>query len=221
MVAKKYIDKGIPSLKPSDTVGFAKDLLEEYSFNWLPVVENQQYLGLFSDSFLSDFTKEDEKIELFELKNKDLKVHDNYHFFELARISKENQLDLIPVLNEENKYKGAINVKDAALDFAEKLGGQSIGGIIVISIATIDYTLAEISRLIESNEAKVLSSFVEINSLNNAELLVTIKVNTVDLTRIIATFERFGYSIVAKFHDYETQNFESDHLDSLLKYLEL
>ena len=112
-------------------------------------------------------------------------------------------------------------MREVAQDFISKFATQPIGAVFVLEIKAIDYSLTEISRLVESNEAKIMSMFTESDAFDPNLLIVTIKVNTIDLTRILATFERFEFKILAKFHDYQTQKFESSRIDLLLKYLEI
>ncbi|HRG09696.1 MAG TPA: cbs domain containing protein, partial [Cyclobacteriaceae bacterium] len=63
-------------------------------------------------------------------------------------------------LNEEQKYAGVITVQDIMISFAQTASVQMQGGIIVLSMDLIDYSLAEISRYVEENNAKIISSLM-------------------------------------------------------------
>jgi len=221
MVATRYIDREIPTLRTDDTVAFAWEMMQDFSIRQLPVVENQQFLGIFDIDLVDLETAKALNVGNFELQHPQVIIPEHYHFYEIARIASENFLQIIPVKNENGNFMGVVNVKKAALDFANKFADHPAGGVIVLSINVIDYSLSELSRLVESNEAKILSSFVETDEMNPNQLLVTLKVNTIDLTRILATFERFEYNVVAKFHDKETKDFSEYRLDLLMKYLEI
>lgn len=222
MVAKKYIDKSIPYLKENDTIAFALEIMEEYNLSQLPVVEGQEFKGLVSKVVLESIPQlHDQQIQGVELLHKTLIVQESYHLYEIVRIASDLQLDTLPVFSDDNTFKGMLNMHNVAVDFISKFAAQPIGAIFVLEIKAIDYSLTEISRLVESNEAKIISMYTESDDFDPNLLIVTIKVNTIDLTRILATFERFEFKILAKFHDYETQKFESSRIDLLLKYLEI
>jgi len=98
---------------------------------------------------------------------------------------------------------------------------QATGGILVLSLKEIDYSLAEISRLIESNETKILSSFVAVDEYDSAMIKLTLKLNKTDLSRVIATLERFSYKIIAQFQETELLSNDKERLDLLLRYLNI
>lgn len=222
MVAKKYIDKSIPQLKSSDSLENVLNLMEEYDFEQLPVIENRHYAGLITKEILELLPAASNKtLADVPLLHETLEIKENFHLYELARVAAELRLEILPVYDNDGQFKGMLNVREAAIDFIGKFAAQPIGAIIVLQIKAIDFSLAEISRLVESNEAKVMSMYTEADSIDANMMQVTIKVNTIDLTRIVATFVRFEIKVLATFHDYETQKFESHRIDHLLKYLEI
>ncbi len=222
MVARRYIDRDIPVLKSSDTVSFAQEMMADYKTSQLPVVDDQQYKGILNEELADfDLLPADTKVASLELQHQKVFIPENYHFYEIARIASENLLKIIAVADKDHHYMGVVNVAKATLSFANKFADHPVGGVFVLSMNAIDYSLTEISRLVESNEAKILSCFVETDQVDPNKLLVTLKVNTIDLTRIIATFERFEYNVTAKFHDKETRDYDSYRIDLLLKFLEI
>ena len=48
-----------------------------------------------------------------------------------------------------------------------------------------------------------------------------VKINKTDLSHITATLERFGYKIIARFHETKHTATEQERLDILMKYLEM
>jgi CBS domain-containing protein len=222
MVAKKYIDKSIPQLKNSDSLEEVLNMMEDHDFAQLPVVEDFHYYGIVSKEILEMHPSVHGKtLADITLLHDTLVIKENYHLYELARVASELNLEILPVFDAENQFKGMLSVKEVAVDFISKFAAQPIGAIVVLQMKVIDFSLAEISRLVESNEAKIISMFTETDSINTSLLEVTIKVNTIDLTRIVATFERFEFKVLGTFHDYETQKFESNRIDLLLRYLEI
>ncbi|NJO00896.1 MAG: hypothetical protein HC880_03685 [Bacteroidia bacterium] len=88
-------------------------------------------------------------------------------------------------------------------------------------IDTRDYSLTEISRLVESNNAKILSTHISRDKEDYTKLRVTLKINKIDLNRIVATFERFNYRIIAKFQSADNVEMDKERIDLLFKYLNI
>jgi acetoin utilization protein AcuB len=74
---------------------------------------------------------------------------------------------------------------------------------------------------VEENNAKILSAYVSPDEMDNYKIKLTLKVNTMDLNRIIATFERFNYKIIAQFHDAAELKDDQDRLDLLMKFINI
>ncbi|MBW8051912.1 MAG: CBS domain-containing protein [Cytophagales bacterium] len=221
MIAEELINQMIPPLKLSDTVQKVLNWMEEFRIDHLPVIENQQYLGLVSEETILQSSKTDVPISTFRFEYQDIYVQQYQHFYDVIKIAIDNKIPIIAVLDEFNKFLGVITVKDTVSAFAGMSAIQSPGGIIVLSLKEIDYSLSEISRLVESNDAKILSSYISTDELDISKLKLTLKLNKVDLSPIIATFERFNYNIIAKFQETELVSDDKERLDLLLKYLSM
>ncbi len=104
--------------------------------------------------------------------------------------------------------------------FSQSAFIQSSGGIIVLSINQLDYSLSEISRLIESNDAQILGSSINVDKNDFSKFRLTLKINREDLTHIIATLERFDYKVIAKYHEAVNTSNDKERLDLLMRYLD-
>jgi len=83
-----------------------------------------------------------------------------------------------------------------------------------------DYSLSEISRIVESNDAKILSLYISSHT-DSTKLEVTIKINRTDLSAIIQTFNRYNYTIKASFHQSEYVDDLKDRFDSFMSFLNI
>ncbi|MCB0641068.1 MAG: CBS domain-containing protein, partial [Phaeodactylibacter sp.] len=81
-----------------------------------------------------------------------------------------------------------------------------------------DYSLAEMSRLVESENAAVLSAFVS-SSLDGSLIDVTLKINRQNVQPIISVFERFNYEIKATFNERDYTDTLRERYDLLMNYL--
>jgi hypothetical protein len=133
----------------------------------------------------------------------------------------KNKLQLVAVVDNNKKFAGVISVHDTSSAMAQMFASQGAGGIIVLSMTERNYSLAEISRHVESNDIKILSAFVVEDEQDPSMIKVTLKFNKSDLSRLVATFERYNYKIIAKFQETELLSNDKERLDMLLKYLSI
>ena len=142
------------------------------------------------------------------------------HIYEvLFRIS-EHKITVIPVLDQDESYLGCTSIYKLMQMISNTGSIKESGGIIVLEVNRIDYSLAQIAQIVESNNAKILSSYIT-SSPDSTKLDVTLKINDLELDRIIRTFERYDYVIHAS---YQKSNFDDDlqtRYDSLLNYLNM
>ena len=208
----------IPPLKVTDDAHKAMVWMEEFRCNHLPVVENNQLLGFISEEIILEANDIEKKLSDFELTGKQCVVSQDSHFYEILKMAGEHKLQLVAVLNETGQYEGVITVQDIMASFAQTAAVQIPGGIIILSLDLIDYSLAEISRLIEENNAKILSSIMVEDPLDSRKIKLTIKINQIDLNRIVATLERFEYKIIGRYQEDKKDFEDKDRIDMLMRY---
>jgi hypothetical protein len=148
-------------------------------------------------------------------------VHLDTHFYDILKIAANNKLQMVAVLNQDLSYCGVITVQDTLTSFAQTAAVQLPGGILVLSMNHADYSLTEISRLIEENRAKILSSIVKEDPLDPVKIRLTLKINQLDLSRIVATLERFNYKVIGRYHETKPMGDEKERIDMLLRYLDI
>jgi len=221
MVAKDLISQVIPSLKTSDSGQTALNWMEIFRVSHLPIVNNQDFLGLISDSDIYDMNQPEEPIGNHSLTLLKPFVRTEQHLFEVIGLASRLKLTVIPVLDENSHYKGVITTTDLIRYLAGISSMDQPGGIIVIELIERDYSLSQIAQIVEGNNVKVLSMYIT-SPPDSTRLEVTIKVNTNDLTSVIRTFERYNYEVKTWVtSDDEMDRFYSERFDLLLKYLNM
>jgi hypothetical protein len=220
MIAEELINHKIPPLKVTDTADQAKRWMEELRVPQLAVMEGQEYAGLVSEEQL--FQQNDLSVLLRDvtLFGQDIYVLNFQHFYDILKVALDNNLQVVAVLDENHRFMGVITVDSTIAAFAQS-AVQDPGGIIVLSLKERDYSLTEISRLVESNDAKILSSYVCPDRSDPLKIKLTLKLNRNDISRVAATFERFDYRIIAKFQNAPDKDEDKERLDLLLKYLNM
>jgi len=211
----------IPPLKATDDAHKAIVWLEEFRCQYMPVVDNSKLLGFISEDIILETNDIDKEVNQFNLVGKNCYVHLDTHFYDILKIAADNKLQMVGVLNEEQNYAGVITVQDTLTSFAQTAAVQLPGGILVLSMNYVDYSLSEISRLIEENHAKILSSIIKEDPLDPGKIRLTVKLNEQDMSRIVATLERFGYKVIGRYQETKPIENEKERIDMLLRYLDI
>ena len=106
-------------------------------------------------------------------------------------------LSLLPVRSSGGRYVGAITQERLLEGLAEWCGADREGSVIVLELEACDYSLTELSRLVESNNAHVLSLLTHLDE-QSGRWLVVLKIDLVDASPVLRSFERFNY--VVRYH---------------------
>lgn len=221
MIAEELINHMIPPLKVTDDAHKAIVWMEEFRCNHLPIVEEGELLGFISEEIILESNDIGKDLGDFKLVGKNCAVSLDSHFYDILRIAGENKLQIVGVLNDARQYVGVITVQDIMASFAQTASVQMQGGILVLSMDLIDYSLAEISRYVEENNAKVISSTMIEDPLDKGKIKLTLKINQMDLSRVVATLERFGYRVIGRYQENRTDTDDKDRIDMLMRYLNI
>jgi CBS domain-containing protein len=184
-------------------------------------VNNQDFLGLISDTDIYDMNQPEEPVGNHALALLKPYVFDDQHIFEVIGLAAKLKLTVVPVLDHNNHFKGVITTNDLIRSIAGISSMDQPGGLIVLEMTDRDYSLSQISQIIESNNLRVLSMYITSPS-DSTKLEVTLKVNSNDLVSVIRTFERYSYDVkswVAS--DDAMDRFYSERFDLLMKYLNM
>jgi len=221
MVAKDLISEVIPSLKTSDLGQTALNWMEIFRISHLPIVNNQEFLGLISDADIYDMNQPDEPIGNHALTLLKPFVTAEQHMFEVIGLAARLKLTVVPVLDSNQFYKGVITTNDLIRHIAAMSSMEQPGAIIVLEIIERDYTLSQIAQIVESNNIKVLSMYVT-SPPESIKLEVTLKLNSNDLSSVIRTFERYNYEVRTWVSSSDSiDQFYQERFDLLMKYLNI
>jgi len=214
MKAVKLISSSIISLLPDDDGNRALELMNLYRVNHLAVVKNDFYLGVVSDKEINNWNSSDEYIEEHLPNLASPHVIYNQHLFDIIEVLEKNNLSVVPVLDENKQYKGVITNRKLLYTIANSAAIQSVGGVIVLQMNHNDYSLTEISNIIENNDTKILSTYVT-STPDSTKMELTIKINKTEITPIIKDLERYEYSIIASYKE------DDEDVDFLERYEQL
>lgn len=219
MLAASITAQGFPLLHLEDKVSFALQCMEDFDIQELAVIKDDYFLGLVQKSDLLDADESANLIVLSE-QFKKIMIADTAHFLTALDLFSKHQLSILPVLNEQQECIGMIPQKSLNDALAKFLGVDLPGAILVLSVAPYQYSLAEMSRLVESNNAQIL----QLNSYfdeKNGAIIITLKINKDEAQAIIATFQRYDYQLVQYFGKTPLHNDIEAHYHHLMNYLDV
>jgi acetoin utilization protein AcuB len=221
MLAKDLISDVIPALRTSDSGQKALYWMDIFRISHLPIVNNEDFLGLISDKDIYDLNMADEPIGNHSLSLFSPYVTLDQHIFEVIELTSRLNLSVVPVLDHNNHYMGLITMNHLIHYFGEISALKQPGGIIVLEINANDYSLSEIAQIVESNDAKILSLYINSYS-NSMKMEVNIKINRKELTSIIQTFNRYNYIVKASFMDEnDLDSLYENRYEQFMKYLSI
>ena len=221
MLAEKLISDSLTSVSSTEKGKRALNTMDVYRVSHIPVVNGSIYLGLVSDNLIYDLNLLELPIELQLDKLNTSHVHKDQHIFEVAILMYKLKLSVLPVLDSDHNYLGAITLYDLARRFAKLFSLEEIGGIIILEMNVNNYSLSEISRIVESNDIKILSCFLDRKPGTNI-LDVILKLNNDELSPLIQAFMRYDYNVKAVYMDQsEIGDLYKDRFDQFMKFMNI
>lgn len=221
MIAKELISHEIPPLKTSDTGLEALNWMMFFKVSHLPIVNNEQFLGLISEDDIYDLNNPNKVMGNHKLSLFMAFANQNQHIYEVLEIAARLKLSVIPVVNDSKLFLGVIKMVDLLHEFAKYSAIERPGGIIVLEVHNNDYAPSEIAQIVESNDSKILSLYIA-SLPDSARMEVTIKVNVSDLSSIIQTFNRFEYEVKASYLEVDKQDdLYNSRYELLMRYLQI
>lgn len=220
MLAKDLITDEIPPLKTSDTGLMAINWMDEFKVSHLPIVNKHEYLGVISDTDILDMNITDSELGKNKLSLLRPFVFEKQHIYEVIKMFASMKLSTLPVLNEHQHYVGLIPATSLIHKFSTLAATTEPGGIIVLELNVHDYSMTQIAQIIEGNDGKILSSYL--NPLSDStKIEVTLKINKEDLSGILQTFYRYNYVVKASFHQSQFSDDMKNRFDSFMNYINI
>jgi len=205
MTTGEIIKSDIYPLSPEDTAQYMLDRMTEYKVSQLPVVQNNVFQGLISEDDLQEQGSIGKALKL-------IFVYENQHIYDALRLFHVHHIDLLPVVDEQQQYKGILTPNNIIDYLAESLVSDEQGGIIVLEIGNRDNSLSHIAQIVESDNAQILSSNVR-SFPESTRLEVTLKLNRTDISSIVASFLRHDYIVKAIYNDKRGYDSTRDRYD--------
>jgi len=220
MLAVELVNQHIPQLQLEDSIAKAKQLINDYKLTHLPVVTDNVFIGLISEEDLLDV--EDDKITIQAIQECFLQqsIFDDIHFLNAINYCNQFESNIVPVINRNNSFIGCIPSIELMKTIGLFSGANEIGGIIVLEIEQVHFSISEISRIVESNNATIFHLNTITNPLNGI-MLITLHINNREISSIVASFERYEYHVKYHFGHHQFEETTEYNFKNLMNYLNI
>ena len=218
MPLQHYLINDIKPLNVDDKISDLKMLFNELTYSHVPIENNGMYIGCISETDAHCFESKKSISEcIHSLESFFVRITTNW--LDVLETFAQNSCNLMPVLDEDNKYVGYYELNDIIGLFNQTPFFAEPGGVLILETSTQDYSFSEISQIVEANDAKILGAFV--SKLDSDLIQITIKIGASGLNEVIQTFRRYSYKIVSG-HEEDTyvENLK-ERSDYLNKYLDI
>jgi len=220
MLAFELISDVIPPVRTSATIQQVIDRMAEFKVRHLPIVNEDQFLGLVSEDDLIEPADYNLPVGSLFLSLVNPYVLEGQHIYDVIRLFYEQQLTVVPVLDAKKNYLGLISLNTMNEYFAKITSVTEPGGIIVLEISNRNNSLAHMAQIVESDNAQVLSSYIR-SFPDSTRLEVTLKVNKQDISGIVASFLRYNYTVKSTFNFTPVDDDSMNRYDSFMNYLNI
>ena len=218
MTTLQLIDTTIPQLQLHDTVAKALQLMEDFRVTHLPVVSQEKFLGLVSEEDLLDEKNKQSTLGFFQNDLIPAAVKADQHFLKAVSVCNLYQTNVIPVVNETNELVGSIRGFALLTQLGNFCGANEYGALIVLEMERTRFSISAINSIVESDGATIL----HLNITPMPPLLeVTLQINKKEISTIIATLERYEYSVSYYSGEELFENDISSNYQNLMNYLDI
>ena len=219
MLVSQLLNTAFPSLNIADKASFALQLMDDYDVLHLPVLSNDKFVGIVAKEDLIDADETDTHLSSPEILHP-LFVKNEEHFLSTLKLIANNEFTLLPVVNDQMELLGVVLSKDLFKTVTLFLGIEEKGGLIVIETDKRNFSFGELSRLVETNDSYItqLNTYTEAGT---GLLIITIKINKIEVSDIVATFQRYDYVVRYFFGEEEYANELKENYQHLIAYLNM
>nr|WP_309759241.1 CBS domain-containing protein [Flavobacterium sp.] len=214
----EYITNDVKAIDSFDSIAAVQNFFSDLHFSHFPVLEEGVYIGSIAAEDIETFDS-DKKIVDYRFTLEGFFTKTDTMWLDVLEVFAKNNTNLVPVLDENNSYVGYYEIEDIMKFFHETPFLQEPGGIIVVRKGVLDYSMSQITQIVESNNGKLLGLFISESSIDSVE--ITLKITLGAMNEIIQTFRRYNYEIISEHQEDNYINNLKERSDYLDKYLNI
>ena len=214
----EYITNDFKAIDSQDSISTVQSFFDDLHFSHFPIIEEGIYIGSIAAEDLHTFDI-DKKVIDYKFTFEGFFARTTTVWLDVLEVFAKNHTNLVPVLDESNAYVGYYEIEDIMKFFHETPFLKEPGSILIVKKTVVDYSMSQITQIVESNNGKLLGIFVSDLNAQNVEL--TLKLSIGAINEIIQTFRRYDYEIISEHQEDNYINNLKERSDYLEKYLNI
>ncbi|TDO97749.1 CBS domain-containing protein [Flavobacterium sp. 245] len=213
-----YITNDFRAIDSQETIASVQDFFADVDFSHFPVLEEGVFIGSIAADDIETFDTDKKTID-YKYTLERFFARKSMIWLDVLEVFAKNHTNTIPVLDENNAYIGYYEMEDIMRFFQETPFLKEQGGIIIVQKGLLDYSMGQVTQIVESNNGKILGCFISEADLENVQ--ITIKIGVGPMNEIIQTFRRYNYEIISEHQEDAYINSLKERSDYLDKYLNI
>ena len=214
----EYITNDFKAIDSQDTIAAVQLFFDELHFSHFPIIEDGVYIGSIAAEDIDTFDF-DKKVTDYRFTLEGFFARTTTIWLDVLEVFAKNHTNLVPVLDEQNLYVGYYEIEDIMKFFHATPFLKEAGAIIIVKKAILDYSMSQITQIVESNNGKILGVFISEADMSSVE--VTLKISLGAINEIIQTFRRYDYEIISEHQEDNYINNLKERSEYLDKYLNI
>ena len=194
MQLQNFVINDIKPLSITDKIDDLQLLFNQLTYSHIPIQKDGFYIGCISETDAHCF----DSAKLISECNYTIDgffVKPTTNWLDVLEAFAQNDSNIMPILDHNNKYLGYYELNDIIHLFNETPFFAEPGGILIVEKGINDYSFSEISQIVESNNAKLLGAFI--SKMDSDLVRITIKIGNASVSDVIQTFRRYSYNIIS------------------------
>ncbi|MFH6995615.1 CBS domain-containing protein [Flavobacterium sp. FlaQc-48] len=213
-----YITNDFRAIDSQETIASVQDFFADLNFSHFPVLENGIFIGSIASDDVETFDTDKKAID-YKYTLERFFARKSMMWLDVLEVFAKNHTNVIPILDENNTYIGYYEMEDIMKFFQETPFLKEQGGIIIVQKGLLDYSMGQVTQIVESNNGKILGCFISEADLENVQ--ITLKIGVGPMNEIIQTFRRYNYEIISEHQEDAYINSLKERSDYLDKYLNI
>lgn len=220
MIAPEIISDVTAALQLDETGEHALIQMHEHNMNQLPVLQGNKYVGLVTMEDIINMKHLSKPLKNFSDKFRKPVVQNTAHIFDVMKAALDFNVRVVPVVDEEHNYLGLVSAESCLRAFAKLNSVKMPGAIIELEVPYQEYSLVNIAKLTEENDADIAAFYTTMNE-EKGVVEVTMKMKTSEVNSLLAALERYGYEVKEVYNEGTYSEDLKDRYDALMRYLNI
>ncbi len=214
----EYITNDFKAFDTQQDIESVQDFFDENPFSHFPILQEGVFIGNLNSDDVDTF-ESGKIISDYLYASEVFFARPDSMWLDLLEIFARHRSNIVPVLDNQNKYAGYFEIQDVIKVFNDTPFLKDQGGIIVVEKDLFDYSMGQIVQIVESTNAKLLGVLVTNTTIDKIQ--VTIKVSIGGLNEILQTFRRYNYEIISEHNEDSYLTGLKDRSDYLDRYMNI